>query len=158
MKKKKGKKPESPVYQMPTGPGVLDPTVATLAKEQDEGYESIDQEEEYYRNNVVEIPRERIQMKKGDGDGDNEDDDDYEEDDDDTLLLRDIVRPLEAWNFHLNGKESVINNDTEQDDNTNDLDDEEKNNAQQQSTEKLNDDNKVNAATDTKYSDNNGDD
>ena len=36
-----------------------------------------------------------------------------DKDDDDILLLKDIVRPLEAWDFHINGKEALEANEAE---------------------------------------------
>ena len=87
----------------------VDPAMEALAREESkEEYDSIDEEEEYYQENAVDVTRERISLKKTGG---NEDDEDEEEEDDDTLLLRDIVRPLEAWNFHLNGKEAIETNE-----------------------------------------------
>jgi hypothetical protein len=51
-------------------------------------YDSIDDEEEYYRNHY---------------DGDDFETDE-EEEDDETMILRDLARPLEAWDFCLDGK------------------------------------------------------
>jgi hypothetical protein len=58
----------------------------------DDSYDSIDEEEEYYQEKLGDIPA----LKK------NED-----EEDDDVLLLKDLVRPLEAWDFHIDGKEAL---------------------------------------------------
>lgn len=110
-KKRGGSKIEtsSPINNNPIK---LDPSIANLAMEEDEDeYDSIDEEEEYYQNNVIAITRERIILENENGLEEEEEDDD--DDDDDTLLLRDIVRPLEAWNFHLNGKESIVTDDAE---------------------------------------------
>lgn len=98
-------------------PAKLDPAMEALAMEEsEEEYDSIDEEEEYYQENVVEVTRERISLQKTGGNEDDDDDeeediDDEDEDEDDTLLLRDIVRPLEAWNFHLIGKEAIQTDD-----------------------------------------------
>ena len=112
-KKKKGSK--KPAVEAPTGPQAIDPKMIALAMEASEDeYDSIDEEEEYYQENVEVSTREKIRLKKsGDNDYDEEDEDeDVEEDeDDDTLLLRDIVRPLEAWKFHLNGKVAIETDD-----------------------------------------------
>ena len=109
-KKKKGSRKVVPA-SVPSGPREVDPAMEALAREEsEEEYDSIDEEEEYYQDNVVDVTRERISLKETGGNEDEEDDEDEEEDDDeddDTLLLRDIVRPLEAWNFHLNGKEAI---------------------------------------------------
>jgi hypothetical protein len=108
-KKKKGSR-KVVTSSVPSGPREVDPAMEALAREEsEEEYDSIDEEEEYYQENVVGVTRERISLKKTGGNEDEEDGEDEEEDDedDDTLLLRDIVRPLEAWNFHLNGKEAI---------------------------------------------------
>jgi hypothetical protein len=133
-KKKRGTK-SVPASATTSGPVKLDPAIENLAKEEDEEeYDSIDEEEEYYQENVVEVTRERVKLTNGnDEDDEDEDDDDDDDDDDDgddeddeeeddTLLLRDIVRPLEAWNFHLNGKEAIVTDDIDEDEN-NDLED-----------------------------------
>jgi hypothetical protein len=59
----------------------------------DDSYDSVDEEEDYYRNYY--------------GDDNGNDGKDDEEEDDETLILRDIARPLEAWDFHLTGKEGM---------------------------------------------------
>lgn len=56
-------------------------------------YDSIDEEEEYY------------QEYYGDGIPDV---DDEEEEENDSLILRDIARPLEAWDFHMTGKQGMV--------------------------------------------------
>lgn len=131
IKKKKGIKKEAATPSMPVGPKKLDPAMEALAMEEsEEEYDSIDEEEEYYQENVVGVTRERISLKKTSNGGydDEEDDEDEDEEsddeDDDTLLLRDIVRPLKSWNFHLNGKEAIEtdddNDEIESDDDTQD--------------------------------------
>jgi len=114
-KKKKGTK-NDPGASSENATKKLDPAMCALAMEEsEEEYDSIDEEEEYYQENVAEVTRERIKLKKaGDDDQDDEDEEDEDEDsdeEDDTLLLRDIVRPLKAWNFHLNGKEAIQTDD-----------------------------------------------
>ena len=70
-------------------------------------YDSIDEEEEYY---------EQYYGNNDDGDdNDSSDDGDKDEDEDETMILRDILRPLEAWDYHMNGK-LEIDGTTEQDD------------------------------------------
>lgn len=56
----------------------------------DDSYDSIDEEEQYYREVY--------------GDSVGIDNKDVEDDEDDTLILRDLSRPLEAWGFHVDGK------------------------------------------------------
>lgn len=114
-KSKKGSK-KNPAAAAPvsTGPEKPNKAMEALAMEEsEEEYDSVDEEEEYYQENVVEVTRERIRLKKTGGSEDQEEDDDDEDsdDEDDTLLLRDIVRPLRAWNFHLNGKEAIATDD-----------------------------------------------
>lgn len=113
-KKKKTSKKDA-AASANSGPQKLNPAMEALAMEEsEEEYDSIDEEEEYYQENVVEVTRERIKLKKtgGNDDKDDEEDEDSdEEEEDDTLLLRDIVRPLEAWDFHLNGKEAIETDD-----------------------------------------------
>jgi hypothetical protein len=77
----------------------------------EESYDSIDEEEEYYQERLGEV-RGRLQ-------GD-------DEEDDDTLLLRDLVRPLEAWDFHLTGKEALETREPESDEDEGDEEIEEK--------------------------------
>ena len=101
--KKKGKKKNEP-----TNGSKLDPATKRLAEEEEEEYDSIDEEEEYYQETV------------GDVDGDSAAGDDEEEDEDDTLLLKDVVRPLEAWNFHLTGKEELESDRDQADDDVQD--------------------------------------
>jgi len=106
-KPKKATKKNAPAK--PTAPEKPDAAMEALAMEEsEEEYDSLDEEEEYYQENVLEVTRERISLKRTGNDGGREDDEDEDSDDeDDTLLLRDIVRPLEAWNFHLDGKEAI---------------------------------------------------
>jgi hypothetical protein len=66
----------------------------------EESYDSIDEEEEYYQERLGEV---KVWLK-----GD-------EDEDDDTLLLKDLVRPLEAWDFHLTGKEALETQEPESD-------------------------------------------
>jgi hypothetical protein len=81
----------------------------------DTSYDSVDEEEEYYRNYY------------GNPVGEMEDGDD-EEEDDEMLILRDVARPLEAWDFHLTGKEGMYQRPEESDDdNGADLPDEDDN-------------------------------
>jgi hypothetical protein len=56
-------------------------------------YDSIDEEEQYYQEHY-----------KDNGSSDS----DEEEEDEDTLILRDLARPLEAWDFHVAGKEGMF--------------------------------------------------
>lgn len=82
-------------------------------EEDDESYDSIDEEEEYYQEKLGEV----VVPKK-----------DEEDEYDDTLLLKDLVRPLEAWDFHVVGKESIETEEQESDhegDGDDDDDDEE---------------------------------
>lgn len=59
--------------------------------DEEASYDSIDEEEEYYQeyygNDVPNV--------------------DDEDDEDDMIILRDIVQPLEAWDFYLAGKEGL---------------------------------------------------
>lgn len=95
------------------GPRTIDPAMEKLAMEASEDeYDSIDEEEEYYQENVVVATREKIKLEKSGVHNDEaEDEDEDSDEEDDTLLLRDIVRPLEAWNFHLNGKVAIETDD-----------------------------------------------
>lgn len=60
--------------------------------EDDASYDSLDEEEDYYQEYYGES-------------GFNVNDE--EEDDNDMLILRDVARPLEAWDFHVTGKEGM---------------------------------------------------
>ena len=96
----------------------VDPVLKKLAEEDEneDGYDSIDEEEEYYQQkmggpnvdddgeNGVGTTGDENDVDKEDGDDDEEEE---EEEEDVTLLLRDIVRPLEAWDFRLAGKETL---------------------------------------------------
>ncbi|KAL3936627.1 MAG: hypothetical protein SGARI_002474 [Bacillariaceae sp.] len=96
--KKKGKKKAEPANG-----NKLDPATKRLADEEEEEYDSIDEEEEYYQKTISvgdDDDGELDGAAAAAGDVDQEE----EEDKDDTLLLKDLVRPLEAWNFHLTGK------------------------------------------------------
>jgi hypothetical protein len=92
-KKKKAKKAEEPMSQLN---GVTKDSINE--DDGDESYDSIDEEEEYYQKRHTPDPPETR--------GKNNDDED-EDEEDDTLQLRDLVRPLEAWRFHLTGKEAL---------------------------------------------------
>ena len=97
-KKKKAKKKKVSISDKPE-----DGTIATNGKKpgagspkgdgdddsDEEMYDSIDEEEEYYQEQLGDT----VTGITGD-----------EEEDDDVLILRDLVRPLEAWNFHVTGK------------------------------------------------------
>lgn len=93
-KKKKKDDEEEPVTNGETNHPVANP----LEEDDDESYDSIDEEEEYYQENVGDI---HVSQNLD------------EEEDDDTLLLKDIVRPLEAWDFHIIGKEGLEAQDEE---------------------------------------------
>eukprot|EP00531_Pseudo-nitzschia_arenysensis_P020579 CAMPEP_0116124870 /NCGR_PEP_ID=MMETSP0329-20121206/5512_1 /TAXON_ID=697910 /ORGANISM="Pseudo-nitzschia arenysensis, Strain B593" /LENGTH=415 /DNA_ID=CAMNT_0003618881 /DNA_START=428 /DNA_END=1675 /DNA_ORIENTATION=- len=112
-KTKKKKATKKQAAEAPTGPKKIDPAMEKLAMETSEDeYDSIDEEEEYYQENVVVATREKTRLKKsGDIDDEDEDEDEDSDEEDDTILLRDIVRPLEAWNFHLNGKVAIETDD-----------------------------------------------
>lgn len=90
--KKKKKTKKSDESQTPTNGA----TKKSANKEDDDdaSYDSIDEEEEYYRKN--QDPDSLDRKDKND-----------EDELDDTILLRDLQRPLEAWKFHLLGKESL---------------------------------------------------
>lgn len=62
----------------------------------DRSYDSIDEEEEYYQ-------------KYYNANGDDESDlqSENEAEDDETMILRDLVRPLEAWDFDIMGKQGL---------------------------------------------------
>ena len=57
-------------------------------------YDSIDEEEEYYQDKQG---HSQVRYPKNGND----------EEEDDTLKLRDLTRPLEAWGFHVTGKEAL---------------------------------------------------
>jgi hypothetical protein len=82
-------------------------------EDDDDSYDSVDEEEDYYRNYY------------GDGNVNGGKDDD--EEDDETLILRDIARPLEAWDFHLTGKEGMYHRPEASEDEA-DISDEEEDN------------------------------
>ena len=92
-KKKKTKKGEEP--STPTNGA----TKKSTNKEDDDdaSYDSIDEEEEYYRQNSSQDPDSLDRKYKNE-----------EDEEDDTILLRDLERPLEAWKFNLQGKESLL--------------------------------------------------
>lgn len=94
----------------------LDPETKKLADEEEEDYDSMDEEEEYYQQHVADTTG-------GHGTTGEDADDDDEEDEDDMLLLKDIVRPLEAWNFHLSGKEDLESEGDESDEENDDGED-----------------------------------
>eukprot|EP00980_Cylindrotheca_fusiformis_P005256 scaffold1120_cov127-Cylindrotheca_fusiformis.AAC.18 len=91
-KKKKAKKPED--SQLQTNGSLSKTTVEE--DDDEESYDSIDEEEEYYQKHHDPDVFESQGKAKAD-----------EDEDDDTLQLRDLARPLEAWRFHLTGKEAV---------------------------------------------------
>lgn len=90
-RKKKKKKTEEATTQVN---GVTNKTATE--DDDDESYDSIDEEEEYYQKRHDPDPLETRGKTNLD-----------EDEDDDTLQLRDLVRPLEAWRFHLTGKEAI---------------------------------------------------
>eukprot|EP00529_Nitzschia_sp_RCC80_P020686 CAMPEP_0113496620 /NCGR_PEP_ID=MMETSP0014_2-20120614/30215_1 /TAXON_ID=2857 /ORGANISM="Nitzschia sp." /LENGTH=411 /DNA_ID=CAMNT_0000390547 /DNA_START=1619 /DNA_END=2854 /DNA_ORIENTATION=- /assembly_acc=CAM_ASM_000159 len=141
----------------------IDPVLKKLAEEDEneDGYDSIDEEEEYYQQKMGGLDVDDDDHigegnTGGDDDVDKEDDDDDDDDDDDeeedvTLLLRDIVRPLEAWDFRLAGKETlptqpaerhgrVQNDDDDDDDDDDELDDKDSDSVQQAEMDIGNDD------------------
>jgi hypothetical protein len=77
----------------------------------DDSYDSIDEEEEYYQEQLGDV---HGNLKKGE-----------DEEDDDILLLRDLVRPLEAWDFNLTGKTGLEVQEEDSDDGEGDEEDEE---------------------------------
>lgn len=80
-------------------------------------YDSVDEEEKYYRRYYNDT-----------GDDENEIQSDNEVDDDETMILRDLARPLEAWDFDVSGKEGMyrlIDNQEAADDEPSDDDDSE---------------------------------
>lgn len=132
---KKKKRPPS-ASANPTNGVKVDPVLKKLAEEDEneDGYDSVDEEEEYYQRQMGVLDGGIGEGMAG-GVGDSNDDDDEEEDDDDdeeeedvTLLLRDIVRPLEAWDFHLAGKETLPTQRDEKHRKADDEDDEERDN------------------------------
>lgn len=66
----------------------------TSDDDDEDSYDSLDEEEEYY------------QQFYGDTDSD-VDYDDEEDDDDEMLILRDLARPLQAWDFSVKGKQGM---------------------------------------------------
>jgi len=93
--KKKKKKVEPPKKEEN---GNKDASEEKKGQEDDEAsYDSLDEEEDYYQKMY----------------GDEDDEDESENDDDDeddtrfSVLLRDVVRPLEAWKINLTGKLGV---------------------------------------------------
>lgn len=96
--KKKKKKKKEDEDEPATNGEIHHPVANPLEEEDDESYDSIDEEEEYYQENVGDL---QVSQKLDD------------EEDDDTLLLKDIVRPLEAWDFHIIGKEGLEAQDDE---------------------------------------------
>lgn len=72
---------------------------ATDADGSDDGmYDSLDEEEEYYRE---------YYCGRGQTDDNDEEAEEDDDDDDDMLILRDLARPLEAWDFDVTGKEGM---------------------------------------------------
>ena len=116
--KKKKKKPEDGDEPVTNGkkPDVIKDDSNDDDEDDDESYDSIDEEEEYYQEQLGEVDG-RLLIEKLPREG--------EEDDDTLLLLRDLVRPLEAWDFHLTGKAGLEVHETESDDGEVDEDEEE---------------------------------
>lgn len=83
-----------------------------LDDDDEESYDSIDEEEDYYQEKLGDVPRAPL---KGD-----------EEEEDDTLRMKDLVRPLEAWDFHLTGKEALETLESESLDENGEVEDDEK--------------------------------
>ena len=71
-------------------------------------YDSIDEEEEYYEQYYND--------DDDNDDGDNSDDGYNGEDEDETMILTDIKRPLEAWDYNLTGKLEINGTNTHLDD------------------------------------------
>jgi Transcription initiation factor TFIID 23-30kDa subunit len=141
--KKKKKRPPS-ASSNPTNGIKVDPVLKKLAQEdeEEEGYDSIDEEEEYYQQQMGGLDDanengNRRTPQGNDEEDDDDDDDDDEEEEDVTLLLRDIVRPLEAWDFRLIGKETLPtqpekpNRDFEEDEGNDEMDDKDEESVQQ---------------------------
>jgi hypothetical protein len=97
-KKKKKKKPEA-VALTTNG---KKPDSFLDDGEDDNSYDSIDEEEEYYEEQLGKISG---NLKK-----------DEDEDPEDMLILRDLVRPLEAWDFHVTGKTGLEVREPDSDD------------------------------------------
>lgn len=105
-KKKKKKEDDETAVNGIKSSGTSNP----LEEDDDESYDSIDEEEEYYQEKLGDVPD---FQKHG------------EEEDDDTLLLKDLVRPLEGWNFHISGKEALEDQGEEPSDDDGDAEDDE---------------------------------
>ena len=69
------------------------------AGQDDDAYDSMDEEEDYYQAHLG---------------SDMPDFGDEIEDEDDMLILRDILLPLQAWNYHVNGKEGYVTSRAEE--------------------------------------------
>jgi hypothetical protein len=106
-KSKKKKKPPAPDTKDPVTNGKK--PEALKDDGDDDSYDSIDEEEEYYQEQLGDV---HGNLKGGD------------EEDDDMLLLRDLVRPLEAWDFHLTGKTGLEIQEEDSDDGEGDEEDE----------------------------------
>ena len=78
-------------------------------------HDSVDEEEHYYENFFGEGSDQEVAMEE-DGDEsydeDEDDNEDEDEDEDDMLLLRDIVRPLQAWGVNVTGKIGLDTDDS----------------------------------------------
>jgi hypothetical protein len=96
------KKEDEDAVSLANGAKANDARLKLLEEEEEEDYDSIDEEEEYYQEQAFDVVR-----GNNAGEDDDADEEDKYEEEDKTLLLRDIVRPLEAWDFHLTGKEAV---------------------------------------------------
>ena len=171
----KRRKRPPPASASPANGVKIDPVLKKLAEEDEneDGYDSIDEEEEYYQQKMggldVDDDGENGAGDAGgddDVDDEDDDDDDDEEEEDVTLLLRDIVRPLEAWDFRLAGKETMptqpaerhqkIQNDDDDDDEGDDeLDDKDSDSLQQAEMDNGNDDD-MNGVNGDKVSSTNG--
>lgn len=102
------KKEEDAAVSPATSDKAEETKLKLLEEEEEEEYDSIDEEEEYYQEQAVDVVRGRSSINRYDTGEENDaaDEEDDDEEEDETLLLRDIVRPLEAWDFHLTGKEA----------------------------------------------------
>lgn len=100
----------------------------------DESYDSIDEEEEYYREYYGD-PALKV--------------DDDEEDEEDMLILRDLARPLQAWDFCVLGKEGMDPTEPEEQESEEEDDDD----MDEDSLSDMQDGDKKEAARDTAASD-----
>jgi len=105
--KKKKKKPEAALDNgNKKTPG--DKNNANAPEDDESSYDSLDEEEEYYQTGYGEEGNGDDNSDSGGVSGcDTENEDDEEDDTRYTMLLRDMVPPLEAWNVQLTGKLGV---------------------------------------------------